>query len=206
MDWVDRLQQAVRAKGKQSAVAAEANVNPSALSDILTRKTADPQLHTVIDVCRVCNVTVGWVLGESGYELGDDDFAHIGSFAKWAQKKLDQRDERTGGAPIPWVKRKPVKRKGKAPQFREDADEIRNREIPPQYAKLGADAVFVAPDGSMRDAGILEGDVLFVRRTTDVAVGQIIVCRVDGTLTVKRANDEPCVQIGIVVGVARDLL
>lgn len=215
MDWVDRLQQAVRAKGKQSAVAAEANVNPSALSDILTRKTADPQLRTLINVCRVCNVTVGWVLGESGYELGDEDFAHIGNLATWAKKKLDQRDERTGGAPIPWVKRKPIKRKVKTAETpdEDDADEIRDREIPSEYAKQGANAVFRMRGDSMIDAGIFEGDVLFVRRTTDPAeaVGRIVVCRIEGTFTVKRFTEEDedaegCVQIGIAVGVTRDLL
>lgn len=39
---------------------------------------------------------------------------------------------------------------------------------------------------SMRDAGILEGDLLAVRQTTEARNGQIVVARVDGGVTVKR--------------------
>lgn len=69
---MDRLGQAVDAKGKHSAVAAEAGIHPSSLSEILNR-AASTQFETVIDICRVCDVSVGWVLGEEGFELGDAD-------------------------------------------------------------------------------------------------------------------------------------
>jgi repressor LexA len=39
---------------------------------------------------------------------------------------------------------------------------------------------------SMRDAGILDGDLLAVHRTTEVRSGQIIVARVEDEVTVKR--------------------
>jgi repressor LexA len=39
---------------------------------------------------------------------------------------------------------------------------------------------------SMRDAGILDGDLLAVHRTTEARSGQIIVARVDDEVTVKR--------------------
>lgn len=39
---------------------------------------------------------------------------------------------------------------------------------------------------SMRDAGILEGDLLAVRQTSEARNGQIVVARVDGGVTVKR--------------------
>jgi hypothetical protein len=52
MDWVDRLRQAVDAKGKHSIVAADAGIHPSSLSEILNR-VAKPQLETVIDLCRL---------------------------------------------------------------------------------------------------------------------------------------------------------
>jgi len=39
---------------------------------------------------------------------------------------------------------------------------------------------------SMRDIGIMEGDLLAVKRTTDARNGQIIVARIDGDVTVKR--------------------
>lgn len=39
---------------------------------------------------------------------------------------------------------------------------------------------------SMRDAGILDGDLLAVHRTVDVRNGQIVVARIEGEVTVKR--------------------
>jgi len=39
---------------------------------------------------------------------------------------------------------------------------------------------------SMRDAGILDGDLLAVRQTNEARNGQIVVARVDGGVTVKR--------------------
>lgn len=39
---------------------------------------------------------------------------------------------------------------------------------------------------SMRDIGILDGDLLAVRKTTEVRNGQIVVARIDGDVTVKR--------------------
>ncbi len=39
---------------------------------------------------------------------------------------------------------------------------------------------------SMRDAGILEGDLLAVRRVQDARNGQIVVARVGSDVTVKR--------------------
>ena len=107
MDWVDRLQQAVNAKGKQESVADEAGVDRSALSDILRRDTLNPKLFTVYRVCRVCDVTVGWVLGEKGFELGEDDFQQLDSIATWSASpgsscRTPKAGTRTGGsAPTP---------------------------------------------------------------------------------------------------------
>jgi repressor LexA len=39
---------------------------------------------------------------------------------------------------------------------------------------------------SMRDAGILEGDLLAVRQSAEARNGQIVVARIDGDVTVKR--------------------
>jgi repressor LexA len=38
----------------------------------------------------------------------------------------------------------------------------------------------------MRDAGILEGDLLAVRQSSEARNGQVVVARVDGGVTVKR--------------------
>ena len=64
---------------------------------------------------------------------------------------------------------------------------------------------------AMIAAWIIEGDVLYVRKTANRAEanGKLIVCRLDDALTVKRATDEDAeryAQIGIVVAVARELV
>src|SRR2546423_6444748 len=46
-----------------------------------------------------------------------------------------------------------------------DKDELRERSIPREYQLDGANAVYRTGGDSMIDAGILDGDVLFVRRT-----------------------------------------
>ena len=49
-----------------------------------------------------------------------------------------------------------------------------------------ADYLLRVRGDSMRDAGILEGDLLAVHRTTEAANGQIVVARLDEEVTVKR--------------------
>ncbi|MFP5246981.1 MAG: LexA family protein [Thermoanaerobaculia bacterium] len=110
-----------------------------------------------------------------------------------------------------------------------DEDELRDREIPRDFQNAGANAVFRTRGDSMINAGILEGDILFVRKTRNhrFANGRIVVCRLNGTFTVKRlqmTNDaihlisektgervvivnedaESFSLIGVVVGMSRD--
>jgi SOS-response transcriptional repressor LexA/DNA-binding Xre family transcriptional regulator len=228
MDWVDRLKLAVDAKGKQSAVAAAAGVDESALSDILRRKTSDPKVQTLIKVCRVCDVTVGWVLSEVGFELGAADFDLLSEMATWATEKLDERKQRVLTAPSRVVKELPAVATLRGATW--DQDELRDRTIPLEYQNAGADAVYVTRGDSMIDAGIFEGDILFVHKSKNwrVANRQIVVCRIEGTFTVKRLridgtaimlhsengkddaitineDEERFELIGIVLGIARDL-
>jgi DNA polymerase V len=235
MDWVDRLQQAVKAKGKQESVADEAHVDRSALSDILRRETLDPKLFTVFRVCQVTGVTLGWVMGEKGFELGDDDYHRLGEIADWTTSKLAERGPRES-MPLAQPKRRTQKRPelpavATARGETWDEDEIRDRDIPREYQNEGANAVFRTRGDSMSDAGIFENDILFVKKTKNhrVANRRIVVCRLDGTFTVKRLGIEKGVitlfsekrgtppitineeaerfeLIGIVVGIARDLM
>ncbi|WP_114689408.1 transcriptional repressor LexA [Polynucleobacter necessarius] len=50
----------------------------------------------------------------------------------------------------------------------------------------GADYLLKVKGMSMRDAGILDGDYLAVRKTTEVRNGDIVVARLDDEVTVKR--------------------
>lgn len=230
MDWVDRLRQAVDARGKHSAVAADAGVDPSVLSDILRRDTADPKLMTIVRICRVCGVSVGWVLGETGFDFGDADYEQLARLNAWSGRKLEERREGIPEAPTPIsAKELPAVATPRGETW-EDAEELRERDIPRDYRNEGANAVFRTVGDSMIEAGILEGDILFVRRSRNprVANRQIVVCRIDGTFAVKRLlierntitlvsenrdqspitineEEERFSLIGIVVGVARDL-
>src|SRR5690606_21561083 len=56
----------------------------------------------------------------------------------------------------------------------------------PSLFKPRADYLLKVRGMSMRDAGILDGDLLAVHRTEDVRSGQIVVARLQDEVTVKR--------------------
>jgi repressor LexA len=58
--------------------------------------------------------------------------------------------------------------------------------IEPALFKPRADYLLRVRGQSMRDAGILNGDLLAVHKTSDATSGQIIVARIDNDVTVKR--------------------
>jgi len=59
-------------------------------------------------------------------------------------------------------------------------------QIDPNLFTPRADYLLKVRGLSMRDAGILDGDLLAVHRTTDVRTGQIVVARIADEVTVKR--------------------
>jgi len=58
--------------------------------------------------------------------------------------------------------------------------------VPPELFRPRAHYLLTVRGMSMRDAGILEGDLLAVHRTTEVRNGQIVVARLHDEVTVKR--------------------
>lgn len=58
--------------------------------------------------------------------------------------------------------------------------------LPPEYFTPRADYLLRVRGLSMKDIGILEGDLLAVHRTEHVRDGQIVVARLDDEVTVKR--------------------
>ncbi|UYG06089.1 transcriptional repressor LexA [Halomonas sp. M4R1S46] len=58
--------------------------------------------------------------------------------------------------------------------------------LPPEYFTPRADYLLRVRGLSMKDVGILEGDLLAVHRTERVRDGQIVVARVEDDVTVKR--------------------
>lgn len=63
-------------------------------------------------------------------------------------------------------------------------------EMPHHFFKPTADYLLRVQGMSMRDAGILDGDLLAVHRTTQVHNGEIIVARIEDEVTVKRFKRE----------------
>ena len=59
-------------------------------------------------------------------------------------------------------------------------------EIASNFFHPSADYLLRVQGMSMKDIGILDGDLLAVHRTTDVHNGQVVVARVDEDVTVKR--------------------
>jgi len=58
--------------------------------------------------------------------------------------------------------------------------------VDPRFFRPRADYLLQVRGMSMRNAGILDGDLLAVHRTPEAALGDIVVARVDDEVTVKR--------------------
>jgi len=72
-----------------------------------------------------------------------------------------------------------------SPILAEEHIEDRYR-VDPRLFKPRADYLLKVKGMSMREAGILDGDLLAVHRTPEASNGQIVVARVDDEVTVKR--------------------
>ena len=59
-------------------------------------------------------------------------------------------------------------------------------QINPAFFQPKADYLLRVRGMSMRDAGILDGDLIAVHRNSEARNGQIVVARIDGEITVKR--------------------
>ncbi len=63
--------------------------------------------------------------------------------------------------------------------------------IPPDFFYPAADYFLKVRGDSMINVGILDGDFLAVKRTSDVRTGQIVVARIEDEVTVKRLEKPP---------------
>jgi len=59
-------------------------------------------------------------------------------------------------------------------------------DVPPNLFSPAADYLLRVRGMSMKDAGILDGDLLAVHKTSEARNGQVVVARIDDELTVKR--------------------
>nr|WP_232465366.1 transcriptional repressor LexA [Oleiphilus messinensis] len=63
-------------------------------------------------------------------------------------------------------------------------------QVPPEFFNPKADYFLRVKGTSMKDAGILDGDLLAVHRTQEARNGQIVVARLEEDVTVKRFKKE----------------
>lgn len=59
-------------------------------------------------------------------------------------------------------------------------------QVDPSLFKPNADFLLRVSGMSMKDIGIMDGDLLAVHKTQDVRNGQVVVARIDDEVTVKR--------------------
>ncbi len=63
-------------------------------------------------------------------------------------------------------------------------------QVDPNLFKPGADFLLRVNGMSMKDIGIMDGDLLAVHKTDDVHNGQVVVARIDDEVTVKRLKKQ----------------
>jgi SOS-response transcriptional repressor LexA len=170
VSWRERLRAAVDASGRtQNAIAASAGVTPETLSRVLSGVHAQPAFDTVVRIAHAVGESVGTLLDEPAFVLDGEQRSEI---------------RRVIGYLHAAVRTSPVIDALSAP----NAIAQRDAEVPRSYYLRGARMVFQAAGDSMIEAGILDGDLLFVAPTRAVrgAAKRIIVCSLAGTILVKQ--------------------
>lgn len=168
MGWRERLRAAVDASGRrQNAIAESAGVNPETLSRVLSGVHAQPSFDTVVRIAHAIGENVGTLLEEPAFVLTGEERAEVRRVLGYLERAV-----RAATITLP----------------AQNAAEQRTGEVPRQYYLRGARTVFQASGDSMIEAGILDGDLLFVAPTRAIrdAARRIIVCRATGQTMVKQ--------------------
>jgi SOS-response transcriptional repressor LexA len=161
-DWRKRLREAVARSGrKQSWIAREAGIAPETLSRVLTSSVTHPSFDVVIRIARALNESVGWLLDERGYSLSSEEQKQLRDVACFLDDML---------------KGTTAHRERPEPNAL-----MATADIPRAYHVRGARLAYETSGDAMSGAGILDGDVVYVRpvRGTREANGRVVVCRVD---------------------------
>lgn len=170
VSWRERLRAAVDASGRrQNAIAETAGVTPETLSRVLSGVHAQPAFETVVRLAHAVGESVGTLLDEPAFVLDAEQRAEV---------------RRVIGYLHAAVRMSPVMETLSAP----NAVLQRTAEVPRSYYVRGARLVFRAAGDSMVEAGILDGDLLFVAPTRAIrdAAKRVVVCRVAGVTLVKQ--------------------
>jgi SOS-response transcriptional repressor LexA len=170
VSWRERLRAAIDASGRtQNAIAASAGVTPETLSRVLSGVHAQPAFDTVVRITHAVGESVGTLLDEPAFSLDGEQRAEV---------------RRVIGYLHASVAMSPAIDALSAP----NAVPQRTAEVPRHYYLRGARLVFQAAGDSMTEAGILDGDLLFVAPTRALrdASKRIVACRIGRTILVKR--------------------
>ncbi|HEX7150205.1 MAG TPA: LexA family transcriptional regulator [Thermoanaerobaculia bacterium] len=205
MDIASRLRELLdQRRLTQARVAELAGLPNETVNRIVKGTTTNPGVDTLGKIADALGVTVGWLLGEKGFEFSSEDRAELRRFVEWGEGILkatqgENKDLQSPNVSAVTLGRKPPVRAPKrgratpvsATDWREsfgDRREEREVDIPQQFAALGATLVFRAEGESMLGDHILHGDLLYVREEADPrhARGRIVVCVVSGSPYVKR--------------------
>jgi SOS-response transcriptional repressor LexA len=170
VSWRERLRAAIDASGRrQNAIAASAGVSPETLSRVLSGIHAQPAFDTVVRIAHALGENVGTLLDEPAFSLSAEQRAEV---------------RRVVGYLASAVRLSP------AIDALSSANAVAQRaaEVPRQFYLRGARLVFQAIGDSMIEAGILDGDLLFVVPIRDLreAAAHIVVCRVAGVTLAKQ--------------------
>jgi SOS-response transcriptional repressor LexA len=166
--WRVKLRAAIDRSGlKHSVVALDAGITPETLSRILTSGHQRPSLDTITRIAHAVNENVGWILDERGFALSARETKQLREVVSFLDTTLLKTPTpRTVVRAEPNVLRLPARR----------------RSIPTTFVKAGARVTYQTTDDSLRDAGILDGDLLYVKPLKDLreAEGRLIVCDLTG--------------------------
>lgn len=188
----------------QTRVAELAGLPNETVNRIVRGTTKNPGVYTMLKIARALGVTLGWLVGEKGFEFSPERRSELRRIISFLEELLkdtqpDDPDLQPPNASAVALGRKPphrAPRRGRATpasatDWREsfgDRREEREVDIPQQFADRGAGLVFRAEGESMIGEHIADGDLLYVREEADprVARGRIVVCVVSGSPYVKR--------------------
>jgi len=170
VSWRERLRAAMDASGRrQNAIAESAGVTQETLSRVLGSIHARPAFDTVVRITHALGENVGTLLDEPAFSLDAEQRAEL---------------RRVLGYLAAAVRLSPAIDALSSP----NAVAQRAAEVPRTFYLRGARLVFQAIGDSMIEAGIVDGDLLFVTPTRELreAAKHIVICRVSGVTLAKQ--------------------
>ncbi len=206
-----RIRAAIDARGlKDIWVAQGAGISKTTLSNIIHGVTGDPSVSVLAAIADVLHESVDALLGRPGHPLLKQEQETLRSAAEIITHRVlpTPNEQSVATTPLPRRKRRRVSRTVPAARVAASLDreiftdvrEVRRHQIPNDLRNAGVRRVFVVDGDSMIDAGILPGDLLYVR--TDVAReeanGRIVVCRYETFECVKRLRASPTGTVTLV--------